>query len=148
MTCGKCGRFFCWLCGKTIKGYEHYSVGACRDKLFPREILEAGPEAWGVVVWAELGGQREEEEGAGGGGVRGVMCPRCGEMVIKEDGDSNYMMCHCGHEFCFLCLHECVTDPQDGGAEGVQEHFRVEAGKCREHTSREDELAGRTTWEN
>lgn len=28
MTC-KCGSIFCWLCGKTIGGYSHFSYIGC-----------------------------------------------------------------------------------------------------------------------
>ncbi|CAL8580898.1 hypothetical protein XPA_006614 [Xanthoria parietina] len=58
-------------------------------------------------------------------------CPRCGLSFIKDSG-CNKLTCVCGYVMCYVCRQG--LGPMEGG-EGYQhfcQHFRYEAGRCRE----------------
>ncbi|KAL8855025.1 MAG: hypothetical protein Q9221_000222 [Calogaya cf. arnoldii] len=58
-------------------------------------------------------------------------CPRCGLGFIKDSG-CNKLTCVCGYVMCYVCRQG--LGPMEGG-EGYQhfcQHFRYEAGRCRE----------------
>ncbi|KAL9001581.1 MAG: hypothetical protein Q9169_000157 [Polycauliona sp. 2 TL-2023] len=58
-------------------------------------------------------------------------CPRCGLGFIKDSG-CNKLTCVCGYVMCYVCRQGLAA--MDGG-EGYQhfcQHFRYEAGRCRE----------------
>ncbi|KAL8676538.1 MAG: hypothetical protein Q9186_006950 [Xanthomendoza sp. 1 TL-2023] len=58
-------------------------------------------------------------------------CPRCGVGFVKDSG-CNKMTCVCGYIMCYVCRQG--LGPREGG-EGYQhfcQHFRSEAGRCRE----------------
>ncbi|KAL8814513.1 MAG: hypothetical protein Q9223_006270 [Gallowayella weberi] len=58
-------------------------------------------------------------------------CPRCGIGFVKDSG-CNKMTCVCGYVMCYICRQG--LGPREGG-EGYQhfcQHFRYEAGRCRE----------------
>ncbi|KAI4268182.1 MAG: hypothetical protein L6R38_007930 [Xanthoria sp. 2 TBL-2021] len=58
-------------------------------------------------------------------------CPKCGLGFIKDSG-CNKLTCVCGYVMCYVCRQG--LGPMEGG-EGYQhfcQHFRYEAGRCRE----------------
>ncbi|KAL8757135.1 MAG: hypothetical protein Q9199_002448 [Rusavskia elegans] len=58
-------------------------------------------------------------------------CPKCGLGFIKDSG-CNKLTCLCGYVMCYVCRQG--LGPTEGG-EGYQhfcQHFRYEAGRCRE----------------
>ncbi|KAL6766767.1 hypothetical protein ACKKBG_A37275 [Auxenochlorella protothecoides x Auxenochlorella symbiontica] len=118
MTCGACGAFFCYRCGRAISGYRHFGDGSC--VLFDEAEILRWEEDWEARVAAhraEQGGgdgvgQGPHDPGRGHGprprrarpGRPGIApCPQCGQFIEKQGGN-NHMLCwSCTSHFCYLC---------------------------------------------
>ncbi|XP_015691772.1 E3 ubiquitin-protein ligase RNF14-like [Oryza brachyantha] len=94
MVCGNCGQFFCFRCGKAIKGYDHFS----ECQLFaPRDI-----SAWERQMEEQFGNHVRTSLRPVGGTVR---CPKCRERNFKDD--EKYIFCWaCRANYCTLCRRE------------------------------------------
>ncbi|CAN6276785.1 unnamed protein product [Urochloa humidicola] len=94
MTCGNCGQYFCFACGKAINGYEHFRSRDC--KLFAardiaeweRQLAAMQPERQMRIAARPIGGT--------------VRCPKCRAQNFKED--ERYIFCWaCRARYCTLC---------------------------------------------
>ncbi|KAG2493664.1 hypothetical protein HYH03_008178 [Edaphochlamys debaryana] len=132
MTCAYCGTFFCWKCGMSIHGYDHFSQepgqGGC--VLFDQEEIDRWNARWGgparpeprqppaLAAWMQ--GVPAGQE------VRIRHCTVCGQPNVKV-GNNNAMRCwSCNSHFCYLCRAWLRNKPG--------EHFGAGAGKCRQHS--------------
>ncbi|KFM25580.1 putative E3 ubiquitin-protein ligase [Auxenochlorella protothecoides] len=87
MTCGACGAFFCYRCGRAISGYRHFGDGFC--VLFDEAEILRWEEDWEARVAVH-----RAEQGGGEG---------CGQFIEKQGGN-NHMLCwSCTSHFCYLC---------------------------------------------
>eukprot|EP00898_Chlorokybus_atmophyticus_P002112 jgi/Chlat1/2901/Chrsp2S08902 len=102
MICSNCGGFFCYRCGKSIEGYEHYRDGTCT--LFEEETLREWNARMGIVnlneaqvrMQARLQIQPDQA-------VNLKACPNCGQHNLKE-GRNNHIACwSCTTHFCAVC---------------------------------------------
>lgn len=108
MSCGGCGAYWCWRCGKEIDGYKHFRTGDCI--LFDEaEILrwEAQWEEMQAAARVMAAGMRNEYLGETaarqGARPRGCSCPQCGQLNHKL-GNNNHMQCwSCTSHFCYCC---------------------------------------------
>ncbi|XP_052151287.1 uncharacterized protein LOC127769706 isoform X1 [Oryza glaberrima] len=94
MVCGNCGQFFCFRCGKAIKGYDHFR----ECKLFaPRDI-----SAWERQMEEQYGNHVRLSLRPVGGTIR---CPKCRERNFKDD--EKYIFCWaCRANYCTMCRRE------------------------------------------
>ncbi|CAL5015130.1 unnamed protein product [Urochloa decumbens] len=93
MTCGNCGQYFCFVCGKAINGYEHFrgncKLFAARDIAeWERQLAAMQPERQMRIAARPIGGT--------------VRCPKCRAQNFKED--ERYIFCWaCRARYCTLC---------------------------------------------
>ncbi|PIA58630.1 hypothetical protein AQUCO_00500521v1 [Aquilegia coerulea] len=104
MKC-KCGQLFCYQCGETIKGYDHFRE---RCNLFPREAIRrrevAEPHPVGDIV------------------VVDHTCPICSQMNVKVTID-NHMFCRtCQNNYCYVCRKSVRNGYQHFGPRGCQRY--------------------------
>ncbi|KAG0453010.1 hypothetical protein HPP92_025674 [Vanilla planifolia] len=73
MTCGNCGNFFCYNCGKMIDGYEHFSTGC--------ELFQSDQ----IMAWEERMNPRQMRDQIRANLFREAahMCPNCRQKNIK-----------------------------------------------------------------
>lgn len=128
MTCGNCGTFFCWKCGRKVGGYEHFGSGSCN--LFDQSEIDAwnrmqNPFGYGAGR-ARENGRRVRAEAqlmVGANVVRS--CPKC-KQRNPRDGTNNHAMCwNCRNAFCFDCGKEVPKGK-------MAEHYRA-PNKCVQH---------------
>ncbi|KAF2946453.1 hypothetical protein DAI22_02g294900 [Oryza sativa Japonica Group] len=118
MTCGNCGRFFCYRCNKAIGGYDHFWNGNC--DMFEREQDE-NP-------------QQQDDENFGGDPDEDAEllepewvlltypCPNCGRRNEKL-GTNNHILCiGCRGHYCALCRKRVLRGEQHFGPRGCQQH--------------------------
>ncbi|KAJ1272557.1 hypothetical protein BS78_06G211400 [Paspalum vaginatum] len=94
MSCGNCGQYFCFTCGKAINGYEHFRSREC--KLFAaRDIAE-----WENQMAAMQPERQMRHVARPVGGT--VRCPKCRARNFKDD--EKYIFCWaCRADYCALC---------------------------------------------
>ncbi|KAJ7533735.1 hypothetical protein O6H91_13G061700 [Diphasiastrum complanatum] len=115
MTCSNCGQYFCFRCGLSIEGYDHYGSGSCvlfeqaDIEIWERQMNHRQLEAQArLELWPELGRP----------------CPNCRQRNIKE-GNNNHMFCWaCQNHYCGVC-NKMVRR--------AAEHYGP--NKCRQHTA-------------
>jgi len=127
MTCTNCGGYMCWLCGKSISGYEHFESRHCvlwdpgqikkfdqQMELRARVYLQNG----NVDAFFLPGGRVVEQD-------RLAICPVCKFQNIKTDRN-NHIHCYgCRQHFCKLCRQRVIKS---------SEHYGIQEGKCRQHS--------------
>ncbi|XP_052145303.1 uncharacterized protein LOC127764460 isoform X2 [Oryza glaberrima] len=118
MTCGNCGRFFCYRCNKAIGGYDHFWNGNC--DMFEREQDE-NPQ------------QQDDENFDGDPDEDAELlepewvlltypCPNCGRRNEKL-GTNNHILCiGCRGHYCALCRKRVLRGEQHFGPRGCQQH--------------------------
>ncbi|XP_037480719.1 E3 ubiquitin-protein ligase RNF14-like [Triticum dicoccoides] len=98
MVCGNCGQFFCFRCGKAIRGYSHFTN--CR--LFESHDMT---DLDRQIDELQFGNQMRNQLKPVGAMVR---CPRCREMTFKDD--EKYIFCMvCAASSCTMCKR-IITD--------------------------------------
>ncbi|CAL5025680.1 unnamed protein product [Urochloa decumbens] len=103
MTCGNCGQYFCFVCGKAINGYEHFrgncKLFAARDIAeWERQLAAMQPERQMRIAARPIGGT--------------VRCPKCRAQYFKED--ERYIFCWaCRARYCTLCRRK-VNNKKSG----------------------------------
>ena len=106
MTCTICGAYFCYSCGKQIKGYDHFNRdpsvrGGCKvfdevtdDMLFFYANVRRDnnlPDDINVAEYYEQIRSRMKN------------CPHCG-LKNEKMGRNNDISCHhCRNHFCYQC---------------------------------------------
>ena len=122
MTCGNCGGYFCFQCGQSIRGYDHFRNSASCVLLDQIEI-----NRWELQFNLQ---QLQEQElvprnPRGAEGMAAARpCPNCKQVNYKDGGNN--------HIFCFACQnHYCgVCNKMVRRSAG---HFGV--NKCKQHTA-------------
>lgn len=151
MTCGSCGAFFCYKCGKQVEGYEHFRAGAGDESSSPCVLFDDVEIArWELQFQLQafqmyddnqqddrlnMGHHHPQRRGGGGGGGSnnnnngggGSNCPCCGQFNARVAGN-NHLRCYaCAGHYC----HSCRMPLRKGGGDVVA-HFKP--GKpCRQH---------------
>ncbi|KAI5010820.1 E3 ubiquitin-protein ligase RNF14-like [Hordeum vulgare subsp. vulgare] len=112
MVCGNCGQFFCFRCGKGIRGYDHFTN--CR--LFePHDITDFERE----MDELQFGNQMRNQLKPVGAMVR---CPRCRSMTFKDD--EKYIFCvACGASTCTMCKRTIESRRMQQGHWGSSECY-------------------------
>ncbi|GFO18180.1 E3 ubiquitin-protein ligase rnf14 [Plakobranchus ocellatus] len=120
MTC-KCGAFFCWVCGRAINGYNHFSAGSC--PLFPGQVQAAVGVPVRMPNNAVIRMQAMLELNPDLQNNR-CYCPMCKQQNLKSLDRNNHIKCwNCKTNFCFLCKQRI------SGV--VSAHF---VGPCTQHS--------------
>ncbi|XP_074643151.1 E3 ubiquitin-protein ligase RNF14-like [Tubulanus polymorphus] len=119
VTCAMCGSFMCWVCGRQIKGYDHFSSSGCAT------FVQEGPQApRRIVVAPEFYRAQAELERNGRKNV--IACVRCRQYNVKQ-GSNNHIRCWaCSCHLCFSCKNKI-----DGK---VTDHF-VNVSGCKQHST-------------
>ncbi|CAM6059811.1 unnamed protein product [Sphagnum tenellum] len=122
MTCSNCGNYFCFKCGHSIPGYEHFRDGSC--VLFNQEEIDQWEQRFNLQLAQHHQQQAFNQAGGQLGGVAGYRpCPNCRQPNFKE-GNNNHILCWaCQNHYCALC-HTMVRRSSD--------HYGP--NKCRQHT--------------
>jgi E3 ubiquitin-protein ligase RNF14 len=133
VVCSLCSAKMCWLCGKVIRGYEHFLDGGDGGGCTMFEKAEIG--AW-QMEWDAAAGQAQEAGGNGQGGrdracrrpgrFRGLRCPRCGRANYKLESNSHMKCRKCLTDACFHC-RAVLRGPR-----AVKGHFAP--GGCPQHS--------------
>lgn len=106
VLCGNCKTHFCWRCGKTITGYDHFATSDCRlfdDDEIRRwnqrvhQVDKAQARAHEARFLAQfMDPERLREQSR--------ECPRCRAAVLKES-KNNHLRCYaCMTQFCARCF--------------------------------------------
>lgn len=126
MHCRVCDSNFCWRCGKSIEGYDHFASGAC--KLFDDEEIRR----WNANAHHVLRAEARAHEARflaqflDPKAVR-VHCPQCKAGNVRE-GRNNHLRCHaCQNPFCAKC--GMILPKNKPG-----EHFMIGRGGCPQHS--------------
>eukprot|EP00929_Paragymnodinium_shiwhaense_P094460 TRINITY_DN55034_c0_g1_i1.p1 TRINITY_DN55034_c0_g1~~TRINITY_DN55034_c0_g1_i1.p1 ORF type:complete len:793 (-),score=201.15 TRINITY_DN55034_c0_g1_i1:167-2545(-) len=127
MHCRVCDSNFCWRCGKTIEGYDHFATGACRlfddeeIRRWNQQMAQMGRqearahEARFLQQFIDVETMREQLR----------QCPQCKSDVLKE-GKNNHLRCaSCWTPFCAVC--RIILPKRKPG-----EHFQ--RGGCPQHS--------------
>jgi len=118
MTCGNCGAYFCYRCGKLISGYEHFREGEC--VLFEWQDIQdfnarmAGQHA---QVHIDLQMQRRNPVLR----VNLTRCPNCGQQNLKEQQNNHIACWACNMHFCFLC-RDVIKGTGHFSRQGCKQH--------------------------
>eukprot|EP00054_Salpingoeca_dolichothecata_P011698 m.64893 g.64893 ORF g.64893 m.64893 type:complete len:537 (-) comp19587_c0_seq1:54-1664(-) len=117
MTCFKCGTYFCWLCGKSISGYDHFQDGKC--VLFQAQpvapaLMQRERPLRALLMEAVL---RENVN------VSVKRCPGCRQRNLKECENNQLKCWACKTSFCFVC-----------GAKIKKGSNHFQQGGCAQHT--------------
>eukprot|EP00026_Physarum_polycephalum_P007108 Phypoly_transcript_07162.p1 GENE.Phypoly_transcript_07162~~Phypoly_transcript_07162.p1 ORF type:complete len:506 (+),score=42.65 Phypoly_transcript_07162:109-1626(+) len=99
MTCSRCHSYFCWLCGESIRGYDHFHHGGC--------VLFEEEGGVGVAQGIEENVQLGVDDILKQGKFKTGNCPKCDSINFKIN-PSNLMVCwSCRFPFCFICSEPC-----------------------------------------
>ncbi|XP_071117850.1 E3 ubiquitin-protein ligase RNF14-like [Haliotis cracherodii] len=118
MTC-RCGKSFCWLCGKLIVGYDHFSSGRCGLTDTQMLPLAPGRELPDAVLLIEATLQVDPDARK-----RVCACPTCGQRNLKNNRNNHIKCWGCKSNFCFLCRKRIVGS--------VTSHFT--SSVCEQHS--------------
>ena len=123
MTCGSCGCFFCYKCGKEIDGYDHFKDGN-QCVLFDEAEILRWERRWeeqvgfhqAAMIRHQFMGEFEiglengheenpvvEERPRRRRGVEGCNCPNCGQLNYKIAGNNHIHCWSCTKYFCGRC---------------------------------------------
>jgi len=104
MVCARCSCVFCYLCGKQINGYDHFSYRGC--VLFEdvvARIQENPNTAYTPITREEI-----NEKNLGIDRCKSAICTKCGQINFKDNTGSNMIVCWvCRAQFCFICKELC-----------------------------------------
>ncbi|KAK3767142.1 hypothetical protein RRG08_018013 [Elysia crispata] len=120
MTC-KCGRVFCWICGNSINGYDHFRTGKCY--LFPGQAppVVVGPVRRIPNAVLRMQAMVEINPELANNYIR---CPMCKQENMKGRDRNNHIKCwNCKTNFCFVCKQRIIGI--------VSAHF---IGPCKQHS--------------
>ena len=93
MTCSVCNQYFCFQCGVSISGYDHFNGANATCTLFPSEAIPVPehvrrpPEITEGVIKSEIAKR----------------CPTCGQKNHKLNRNNDVKCWSCMNNFCFLC---------------------------------------------
>uniref|UniRef100_A0A0A9DU32 RING-type domain-containing protein n=1 Tax=Arundo donax TaxID=35708 RepID=A0A0A9DU32_ARUDO len=114
MTCGNCGKFFCYRCNQAISGYNHFWDGNC--VLF--EHTNQGRRYGLFEEWDD----DEDPEELEPEWVWLYPCPTCGRQNEKP-GTNNHILCMgCRGHYCALCRKRVVKSSEHYGPRGCRQH--------------------------
>ncbi|CAJ1398707.1 unnamed protein product [Effrenium voratum] len=128
VCCTNCKIYFCWRCGKTITGYDHFATSECR--LFDDEEIRR----WNQQVHHIDKAQARAQEARflaqfidpAQMWQQARECPRCRAAVVR-DGKNNHLRCYaCMTQFCAKCFQ--ILQKGKAG-----EHFN-KLGSCPQHS--------------
>ncbi|XP_059166242.1 E3 ubiquitin-protein ligase RNF14-like isoform X1 [Physella acuta] len=101
MTC-RCGISFCWVCGRKIDGYEHFTQSGCLliptfENLNPPNPVKRMPPDELLRIQAQLEVNPDLS-------ANRCLCPGCKQVNLKKTDHNNHIKCwNCKSNFCFLC---------------------------------------------
>ena len=125
MTCGGCGCFFCYKCGKECFGYEHFREGEC--SLFDLDAIAAWEREMNAAFVVQE--NRNRDAHVRGGEVRQTRCPKCRQPNWKLEGNNHVRCWSCNQHFCCACM-KVVRRGQE-----TRDHYGTGPGKCRQHSA-------------
>mmetsp|Transcript_27251 Transcript_27251/g.59541 ORF Transcript_27251/g.59541 Transcript_27251/m.59541 type:complete len:579 (-) Transcript_27251:897-2633(-) len=124
MHCNYCSTYFCWRCREMNIGYDHFGAGKC--SLFEQAEIDR----WNRQF--ELGPRAQEVEAAAfrarfmlehHANARPALCPSCGQINVKENGNNNIRCWGCNSNFCALCRMRLGRKPGlHFGPSGCKQH--------------------------
>lgn len=123
MTCSNCGGYFCFQCGQSIRGYDHYKNSTSCVLLDQIEI-----NRWELQFNQQLLQLQEQQlvpqnyRGADEAAAR--PCPNCKQVNYKDRGNNHIFCWACQNHYCGLC-----NSMVRRGAG----HFGI--NKCKQHTA-------------
>ena len=125
MTCGGCGCFFCYKCGKEVFGYEHFREGDC--SLFDLDAIAAWEREMNAAFVVQE--NRNRDAHVRGGEVRQTRCPKCRQPNWKLERNNHVRCWSCNQHFCCACMR-VVRRGQE-----TRDHYGTGPGKCRQHSA-------------
>lgn len=125
MTCGGCGCFFCYKCGKEVFGYEHFREGDC--SLFDLDAIAAWEREMNAAFVVQE--NRNRDAHVRGGEVRQTRCPKCRQPNWKLERNNHVLCWSCNQHFCCACMR-VVRRGQE-----TRDHYGTGPGKCRQHSA-------------
>ncbi|KAL8566779.1 hypothetical protein ACOMHN_005730 [Nucella lapillus] len=100
MSC-RCGKFFCWLCGKGITGYDHFTSGSCvlfRYTTTPAPRVMYNQRPPDALLWMQA-----QAELQGGGRHASMRCLQCKQTNFKLHRNNHIRCWNCKANLCFFC---------------------------------------------
>ena len=123
MTCSNCGRYFCFQCGQSIRGYDHFKVPSPCILLDQTEI-----NRWELLFNQQLLQLQEDQlvprNNRGADIAAARSCPNCKQVNYKDRGNNHIFCWACQNHYCGLC-NKMVRRGAD--------HFGT--NKCKQHTA-------------
>nr|GEX42406.1 E3 ubiquitin-protein ligase RNF14 [Tanacetum cinerariifolium] len=115
MVCANCGTFFCYLCNKSIDGYDHFSDGTCELQQKPTQS-----SAMELVNMEEQRKSRKVERQilASLYPERSHTCRKCGQKNAKMG--KNKLCWACEGRYCYLCREVVKRGSQRFGQKRCQ----------------------------
>ncbi|KXJ28953.1 E3 ubiquitin-protein ligase RNF14 [Exaiptasia diaphana] len=121
MTCSQCRGQFCWVCGKSISSYGHFSQSekcATFGQATPLQARQPEPSKGELLI------QQYKEENPGKKLIT-KHCPVCSQKNIKIANNNSMKCWSCKTRFCYQCGKKI---------EGVcYKHFTA-PNKCTQHS--------------
>ncbi|GMH38623.1 hypothetical protein BSKO_06507 [Bryopsis sp. KO-2023] len=137
MKCSYCYTIFCFRCGETIEGYNHFWNDNC--KLFDESEIQRweaqqanranfDPAPFGHALVVEerrmIRDEMVELDRENNRRIRQILCPFCRQQNFKN-GNNNHIRCwSCSLGFCYLC--------RKGLGKKMGSHFKQ--GTCKQHS--------------
>ncbi|KAK3258202.1 hypothetical protein CYMTET_32739 [Cymbomonas tetramitiformis] len=101
MTCRNCNSYFCYKCGKTITGYEHFKEGGT-CMLFDLEQIRLWEDRFNAMAHQQI--MIDAHMHLNPGNVQNlVACPNCRQQSVKANNNNHLRCWSCNQHFCFLC---------------------------------------------
>lgn len=126
VTC-RCGAIFCYVCGRSITGYEHFNATNAKCNLWnhtvgaggvinrvPERELHQGQRVINRILDLAPNQQRNA-----------INCPTCGQKCLKMERNNHIKCWLCQTNFCFCCKSKILGI--------VTSHFKA-GGLCKQHS--------------
>lgn len=99
--CIKCGTSMCWVCGKRINSYDHFSDTAC--PMFVYEPVQRRPMP-PPRPRAEAAVEIDQALNANPENRRNLLrCAKCGQRNLKKQRNNHIKCWACATHMCFIC---------------------------------------------
>lgn len=120
MTCLNCGGFFCFQCGQSVRGYDHFR-NSTMCVLFDQIEIDRWELQFNLRV-PQVQDPQNPRVAEGNSAAR--PCPNCKQVNYKDRGNNHIFCWACQNHYCGLCN---MMVRRGAG------HFGV--NKCKQHTA-------------